>query len=88
MIVLGVSNPTDEAWKGTVQYMVDGVEQQLECIGCEGDPFAGIITELVVDGNDNVGGTFRCVNGDSCSLTPVGTYFHLSFHFTYSKRRF
>ena len=69
-----VRNEDDDAWTGTINVKVDGVDKKLDCDECGGRLFEH---EIVVDGNGDSGdqAPTNCLNGASCTLKISGKIF-------------
>ena len=63
-----VSNPSSNAWTGTIQITQGKMQTSIDCDGCSGSPY---YRNIVVDGNSDSSGQSptQCFNGKSCSIT-------------------
>lgn len=72
LVNVGVANPTNNAWAGTIEIKKNGAEVVTQCIGCQGAYTTG--SKVVIDGNGDGEelALVRCLNdkGYTCHFRP------------------
>ena len=67
-----LSNPSDDAWSGTISITMDGKSTPIRCQGCTGQSLSNAI---VVDGNADGAyhSSTQCLNGKICTISWLVT---------------
>ena len=67
-----LSNPSDDAWTGTISITMDGKSTPIRCQGCTGQSLSNAI---VVDGNADGAdhSSTQCLNGKICTISWLVT---------------
>ena len=81
-----ISNPSSDAWVGSISITDDGRATKIDCIGCSGDSYSG---SIVVDGDTtSLLADTKCLDGKDCTITweVLGTinrylYYHVNVNY-------
>ena len=65
--IMTISNPSSDAWAGSISITDDGRPTKIDCIGCSGESYSG---SIVVDGDTtSLLADTKCLDGKECTIT-------------------